>query len=442
MMRLLLYMLLLSCVCMVHTPRLYAQQGRETIAPIEDFRELRNKPLPSGYTVRYFKDIHGVFAPFLGHWRSHRGSHRYDLWILKQERDRFESDVIRDELYAHYEVVDTVLNRPIATSMYLENLAEGLFFIFPDGIGKEGVVGLGYNTFEGSARYEFLYKGRKKGERGIWKLTYSGDPQRLEFSYGLMQEFMHTFRYVDPSIPQTFPLRPEVMTFHLISREQPQFAEIAIREDQGSPINWNYKPSLCDVIRNSRMTWRGDRVFPLHHPAVVSLGVFRGDAMSLTDSPYEIESSRSGYAIRLSSSLSSLGSYRWLDRHQAHMHLLGQLYMLGQLRTQYSSHPEVKSALSSWYHIGLKDLPRMLDVYARAQGKRPLDVARGYVAELSHLYRSTSEGADEMSSRLVEALLWRALRGGEAWQSLSPEERVLYQQGEELVPMPSPLSVD
>ncbi len=124
------------------------------------------------------------------------------------------------------------------------------------------------------------------------------------------------------------------------------------------------------------------------------------------------------------------------------MHLLSQLYMLGQLRTKYSSQPEVKSALSSWYHIGPKDLPRMLDVYARAQGKRPIDVARGYVAELSHLYRRTSEGADEMSSRLVEALFWRALRGGEAWQFLSPEERRLYQQGEELMPIPSTLGVD
>ncbi len=438
----LLYMLLLACVSMVHTPCLYAQQGGETIAPIEDFRELRNKPLPSGYTVRYFKDIHGVFAPFLGHWRSHRGNQRYDLWILKQERCRFESDIIRDELYAHYEVVDTVLNRPIATSMYLENLAEGLFFSFPDGDGEEGVSGLSYLMFEGKSRYEFLYRGRKKGERGIWKLTYSGDPQSLEFSYGLMQEFMHTFRYVDPSIPQTFPLRPELMTFRLVSREQPQFAEIAIREDQGSPIKWNYKPALCDVIRNSRMTWREDRVFPLHLPAVVSMGVFRGDAMSLADSPYEIQSSRSGYEIRLSSSLLSEGSYRWMDRHQAHMHLLSQLYMLGQLRSKYSSQPEVKSALSSWYHIGPKDLPRMLDVYARAQGKRPIDVARGYVAELSHLYRRTSEGADEMSSRLVEALFWRALRGGEAWQFLSPEERRLYQQGEELMPIPSTLGVD
>ncbi len=438
----LLYMLLLACVSMVHTPRLYAQQGRETVAPIEDFEELSDEPLPSGYTARYFKDIHGVFAPFLGHWRSHRGSQRYDLWILKQERVEFDEEVIRDELYIHYEVVDTVLNRPIATSMYLENLAEGLFFSFPDGDGEEGVSGLGYDTFGGKSRYEFLYQGRRDGERGIWKLTYSGDPQSLEFSYGLMQEFMHTFDYVDPSIPQTFPLRPELMTFRLVSREQPQFAEIAIREDQGSPIKWNYKPALCDVIRNSRMTWREDRVFPLHLPAVVSMGVFRGDAMSLADSPYEIQSSRSGYEIRLSSSLLSEGSYRWMDRHQAHMHLLSQLYMLGQLRSKYSSQPEVKSALSSWYHIGPKDLPRMLDVYARAQGKRPIDVARGYVAELSHLYRRTSEGADEMSSRLVEALFWRALRGGEAWQFLSPEERRLYQQGEELMPIPSTLGVD
>ncbi len=406
MIRSILRMLLLVCLFCVYTPCLRAQQTGEIIAPIEDFRELRSAPLPSGYTIRYFKDVHGVFAPFLGHWRSHRGSQRYDLWILKRERCRFETGVVRDELYAHYEVVDTVLNRPIATSMYLEDLLDGLLFIFPG----EGVSGLGYHMSEGNAFYRFLYRGRRDGERGIWKLTYSGDPQSLEFSYGLMQDFMHTFRYVDPSIPQTFPIRPEVMTLHLVSREQPEFAELGIRDHKESPIGWDYKRTLCDVIRNSRMTWRGARVFPLHLPSIVSMGVFRGDAMSIAHSPYEIQRDSTGVYIRLAESLPSDGPYSLMDRHQAYMHLLSQLYMLDQLTTHYINQPEVKSALNSWHHIGPKDLPRMLDVYARAQGKNPVDVADAYVSELSHLYMCESDIADQLSLSNAEIRFWLAIQ--------------------------------
>lgn len=66
-----------------HTP-LRAQE-QLPIIPLEDHVPWRKHEVYRDIKYAYFKDVHNILDPMVGHWSAEKGNYLYDFWITKQE---------------------------------------------------------------------------------------------------------------------------------------------------------------------------------------------------------------------------------------------------------------------------------------------------------------------------------------------------------------------
>lgn len=213
-------------------------QEQLPIIPLEDHIPWRKHEVHQDIKYAYFKDVHNILGPMVGHWSAEKGNYLYDFWITKQEYVEIPQGR-HDNLIIQYEVYEK---------------GKILFSTLPITLQKRPRIPKGFRYYPDRKEYSVFYFGGK-GQEGLWWLSPGAKPQTLKLVYR-DDAYLHGF---DPKTPQLFPMFPDYLVLTRIN-PNPAIAERLLSMDNISALGVEKVKKLIQI---SRMISKKSRTFTI-----------------------------------------------------------------------------------------------------------------------------------------------------------------------------------
>lgn len=209
------------------------------IIPLEDQVQWRQTKFRQDIKYAYFKDVHNILDPMVGHWYAEKGNYLYDFWITKQE--------FTDMAYGK-------MDRLIVQYGVYEKGKKILFSTLPITLQKSPRLPKGFLYYPDRKEYSVFYFGGSKGQEGFWWLSLGTKPQTLKLIYRFEPDWSG-----DPKKPQLFPMSPDYLVLTRIN-PNPAIAERLLSMDNISALGVEKVKKLIQI---SRMISKESRTFTI-----------------------------------------------------------------------------------------------------------------------------------------------------------------------------------
>lgn len=376
-----------------HTP-LRAQE-QLPIIPLEDHVPWRKEEIHQDIEYAYFKDVHNILDPMVGHWYAEKGNYLYDFWITKQEYVEIPQGR-HDNLIIQYEVY--------------EKGKKILFSTLPITLRNHPRIPEGFAYYPDRKEYSVFYFGGSKGQEGFWWLSPGAKPQTLKLVYR-DDAYLHGF---DPKTPQLFPMSPDYLVLTRIN-PNPAIAERLLSMDNISALGVEKVKKLIQISRmvskESRTFTIGDLTTEVKFLSAHGRPVLNREEVE-NNNYYSIQFATNKGISPITIQFYNHPTIVYESVVPIYLQALCHSLLIEKIRTFNDDSSE--SFLNS---PSIQDFGQVLDYYAQQTKLVPSLLAKQYVHEMENVI-ALFGGCALSSSKAVSTVLWWGIRNSASFSEL------------------------
>lgn len=377
-----------------HTP--LKAQNQLPILPLEEQVSWNEKKVHQDILCAYFKDVHNILDPMVGHWYAEKDNYLYDFWITEQEYIEIPQGRY-DRLIVQYEVYEK--GRKI------------LFSTLPIALSEDPNIPVGFLYYLERNEYSIFYFGEDDGQEGFWWLSLGTKPQTLKLIYRFEPDWSG-----DPKKPQLFPMSPDYLVLTRVN-PNPAIAERLLSMDNISALEIEKVKKLIQISRmiskKSRTFTIGDLTTEVKFLSAKGRPVLNREEVE-NNNYYSIQFATNKGISPITIQFYNHPTIVYESVVPIYLQALCHSLLIEKIRTFNDDSSE--SFLNS---PSIQDFGQVLDYYAQHTKQAPLALADQYVREMGDVIALFGDDLDN-----VAPILWWGIRNSTSFSELPLMEQV------------------